>query len=192
MAILWMVAHRGNERLVSGYPGIPEVLSQLAGEVGGLRFGKADPAFEIPQRLGDDLFGPAGHIKARRFGEAQESVPKRGGEEYTGVQDDKGSGRHSASPAFVILTHLCPFGQDYLIVGARFHFRFRHIVDGGMAGGIPAALVIKQVARVDAAVRADPVEWHFAVFEERDQEHARDAQDVGGALGGKLAMFRDN
>jgi len=60
MAILWVVAHSVDERLVSNYPRICEMLSQLAGEIGCLRFGKTDTAFEISK--GKDLLRPARQI----------------------------------------------------------------------------------------------------------------------------------
>jgi len=85
-----------------------------------------------------------------------------------------------------------PLWQDYLVVGARFHFRLRHVVDNRMPGSVAPPLVGEEVAQVDAAMRADHMKGYFAIFEEPDQKHTGNAEDAGGGLSGELAVSRDN
>jgi hypothetical protein len=92
-----MVSHPVDQGLVSGYPGIGKVLSQLPNEVRRLLVGQANPAFEIPDRFGDDLIRPARHVKAGLFSETQKRVSKWGLDQDAGIQDNEKIRRHSSS-----------------------------------------------------------------------------------------------
>ena len=63
MAILGVIAHREDQRLVAFDPAIPKVAAELADEMRDLCFRKAELAFERSRELVHDDSRPAGQIE---------------------------------------------------------------------------------------------------------------------------------
>ena len=97
MTVLGMVGHLIDERLISRYPGIAEVLSELANEVSRLFSRDPDSAFEISNVFGDDFVRPARDVKARLFGKTKKRISKGRLDQNAGVQNNEKIRSHSSS-----------------------------------------------------------------------------------------------
>src|ERR1039457_4994055 len=121
----------------------------------------------------------------RLGGSAKRNSASRSGrwDENAGVENRDSLTRHP------LLSLFCPFRKDHLVIRARFQFHAGHSVDGAVAFFVAALLVYEQVCQVDAAVRADHVEWQFAFLQQPHHEWAGNSEKIRGPLRRQLLVL---